>query len=109
MRQTLSLVFLVLLVGMKDAKTEDKFAEIEDRYGNGKYTDSKFFEGTLDLLQGAVIDIGHAFEDMQVMEERLQYLDTKKDWFEKAMEVLATNLDKKNLKNDFSHENVEVQ
>ena len=109
MRHILSLVFLVLLIGIHGAKIDDKVAEIEDRYGNGKYTESKFFEGTLDLLQGAVIDIQYAFEDLEEMEKRLQYLDSQKYLFDKSWEVLSTNLDMKTLKNDFKHENVKVQ
>ena len=109
MRHLLSLVFLVLLIGIQGAKIDEKLAEIEDRYGNGKYTQSKFFEGTLDLLQGAVIDIQYAFEDLEEMEKRLQYLDSQKYLFDKSWEILSTNLDKNNLKNDFEHENVEVQ
>lgn len=109
MRQILSLVFLVLLIGIHGAEVDERLAEIEDRYGNGKYTQSKFFEGTLDLLQGAVIDIQYAFEDLEIMEKRLQYLDSQKYLFDKSWEILSTNLDKKNLKNDFKHENVKVQ
>ena len=109
MRHLLSLVFLVLLIGIQGAKIDEKLAEIEDRYGNGKYTQSKFFEGTLDLLQGAVIDIQYAFEDLEEMEKRLQYLDSQKYLFDKSWEVLSTNLDMKTLKNDFKHENVKVQ
>ena len=103
MRQILSLVFLALFIGTNAAKIEDR-ADMGST-GNGIYTSSKFFEGTLDLLQGAVIDIQYAFEDLEVMEGRLSGLAKHKDEFDNIVGVLTDAMLKSNLQNDFNHEN----
>ena len=97
----MSLMFLGLLLGIHAT-------EIEDRYGNGQYSESKFFEGTLDLLQGAMEDIQYAYEDLEVMEQQLATLATKKDLFKQTMDLLTDAVDRDNFINDFNHDNVEV-
>merc|ERR1712080_701434 len=53
-------------------------AKAAPQYGNGKYTDSKFLEGKLDKIQGAVIDMMLAGEDLEVGEKVLEKLVSQK-------------------------------
>ena len=103
MRQILSLVIFALLIGINATEIEDRDMGAT---GNGIYTTSKFFEGTLDLLQGAVIDIEYAFQDLEVMESKLSDLASHKEEFDEVVEVLTDAMDKNNLQNDFNHENI---
>ena len=103
MRQILSLVIFALLIGTNATEIEDRDL---GETGNGIYSTSNFFEGTLDLLQGAVIDIEYAFQDLEVMESRLSGLASHKDEFDEIVEVLTNAMDKNNLQNDFNHENI---
>ena len=62
-------------------------------YGNGIYTDSKFFEGTLDDIQGAIEDMLLAGEDLEVLEKKLEELVKQKQVIFDAESILEAAVD----------------
>ena len=55
-------IFLVLLLTIVSTKAE------------GKFSTSRYYDGTLDEIQGALIDIASAKLDMEVMEGKLEQI-----------------------------------
>ena len=59
----------------------------------GIYSKSKFFEGNLDQIQGAIIDINRAGNDLGRMEVKLDELVKKKASIFKAETALSNAVD----------------
>ena len=60
----------------------------------GKYTSNKLFESDLDYIQGAMLDIGAAGEDLKTMERKLAELVGKKDTIYQVEDLLQGAVDK---------------
>jgi len=71
--------------------------------GNGKYTDSRFFEGTLDSVQGAIIDMLMAGEDLDIMEAKLEELVKQRQVIFDAETLLEAAVDASVYDNEFKH------
>ena len=73
-------------------------------YGNGKYTASKFFEGTLDDIQGAIEDMLLAGEDLEVLEKKLEELVAQKGVIFKAEQILEAAVNATGYNNLWVHD-----
>ena len=74
-------------------------------YGNGKYTDSKFFEGTLDDIQGAIEDMLLAGEDLEVLERKLEELVNQKHVIFDAEAILEAAVNATGYNDIWKHDN----
>jgi len=69
----------------------------------GQFTDSKFFEGTLDSVQGAILDMLIAGENLDIMEAKLEELVRQKQVIFDAETILEAAVDAAAYDNEFKH------
>ena len=74
--------------------------------GNGKYSASKFFEGNLDSIQGAIEDMLLAGEDLEILEAKLEELVANKDTIFSAETLLEQAVNASAYSNLWTHTNV---
>ena len=74
-------------------------------WGNGKYTESRFFEGTLDDIQGAIEDMLLAGEDLEVLEKKLEELVKQKGVIFDAEGILEAAVNATGYNNVWNTEN----
>jgi len=67
----------------------------------GIYTDNKMFEGDIDDIQGMMLDIVSAGEDLAKIEGKLSQIVAEKEQFEKAEKVLEGAVNKDIYLNEF--------
>ena len=72
----------------------------------GKYSASKFFEGNLDSIQGAIEDMLLAGEDLEILEAKLEELVANKDTIFSAETLLEQAVNKSAYSNLWKHKNI---
>jgi len=68
----------------------------------GKYGDNKFFSGTLDNIQGALVDVKSAGEDLGAKEDQLDALVKDSMKIMSAETLLETAVEKAAYQNSFA-------
>jgi len=86
-------VLLALAACAHSAPTDEK-----------KYTDNTMFEGDMNEIQGMMLDIVSAGQDLQMIEGKLSQVLAAKDDFITAEKKLEAAVDKKIYENAFNSE-----
>jgi len=73
-----------------------------DALPEGTYTDSKFFQGDLDNIQGALIDAATAGRDLSAKEDQLYNLVQMSSTIMDAETILETAVDKTAYQNSYN-------
>merc|ERR1711981_1344594 len=73
-----------------------------DASPEGTYTENKFFQGDLDNIQGALIDVATAGEDLSKKEDQLHTLVGMSSTIMDAETILETAVDKTAYQNNYA-------